>query len=70
MRYHHRILAEIEARDPDLAAAVMGRHINDFRAAWEHAGLDFDTKIADIEDNALLPPLPTTNGDRAGIHPL
>ncbi len=48
----------------------MGRHVNDFRAAWEHAGLDFDTKIADIEDNALLPPLPTTNGDRAGIRPL
>ena len=48
LRYHERILAEIEARDPGLAAAVMRRHVNDFRAAWERAGLDFDLHIADI----------------------
>ena len=48
MRYHERILAEIEAHDPDLAAAVMRRHIHDFRVAWEKAGLDFDLHIADI----------------------
>jgi GntR family transcriptional regulator, transcriptional repressor for pyruvate dehydrogenase complex len=48
VRYHERILAEIEAHDPDLAAAVMRRHIDDFRVAWEKAGLDFDMHIADI----------------------
>ena len=48
VRYHERILAEIEAHDPDLAAAVMRRHIHDFRVAWEKAGLDFDQHIADL----------------------
>jgi GntR family transcriptional regulator, transcriptional repressor for pyruvate dehydrogenase complex len=46
LRYHHRIMAEIEARDPGLAAAVMRRHVNDFRIAWERAGLDLDLSIA------------------------
>jgi GntR family transcriptional regulator, transcriptional repressor for pyruvate dehydrogenase complex len=46
LRYHHRVMAEIEARDPGLAAAVMRRHINDFKIAWEHAGLDLDLPIA------------------------
>jgi DNA-binding FadR family transcriptional regulator len=53
LRYHHRILAEIEARDPELAAAVMQRHINDFRIAWEKAGLDFEMKVADLGDTPL-----------------
>ena len=48
LRYHRRILAEIEARDPELAAAVTQRHINDFRIAWEKAGLDFEMKVADL----------------------
>jgi len=48
VRYHERILAEIEAHDTELAAAVMRRHINDFRVAWEKAGLDFDMHVADI----------------------
>jgi DNA-binding FadR family transcriptional regulator len=48
LRYHHRILAEIEARDSELAAAVTRRHINDFRAAWEKAGLDFDMQVANL----------------------
>jgi DNA-binding FadR family transcriptional regulator len=46
LRYHHRIMAEIEARDPGLAAAVMRRHVNDFLIAWERAGLDLDLSIA------------------------
>jgi GntR family transcriptional regulator, transcriptional repressor for pyruvate dehydrogenase complex len=54
LRYHHRILAEIEARDSELAAAVTRRHINDFRVAWEKAGLDFDMQVADIEDTPFL----------------
>ena len=44
----------MEARDPELAAAVMRRHINDFRVAWEKAGLDFDMKVADLEDTSVL----------------
>ena len=50
LRYHHRILAEIEARDSELAAAVARRHVNDFRVAWEKAGLDFDMQVADLGD--------------------
>lgn len=53
VRYHHRILAEIEARDSGLAAEVMRRHVNDFRIAWEKAGLDLDLPIADGSDEPL-----------------
>jgi DNA-binding FadR family transcriptional regulator len=48
VRYHERIVGEIEAHEPDLAAAVMRRHIHDFRVAWEKAGLDFDQHIGDV----------------------
>jgi DNA-binding FadR family transcriptional regulator len=47
-RYHHRIVYEIEARDPELAAAITRRHVNDFRVAWEKAGLDVELAVADI----------------------
>jgi GntR family transcriptional repressor for pyruvate dehydrogenase complex len=53
VRYHERIVAEIEAHDPELAAAVMRRHIDDFRIAWEKAGLDFEMHIADIRGDDL-----------------
>ncbi len=46
--YHRRIVAEIEVRDPDTAAAVMRRHINDWRAAWEHRGLDLHLEVLDL----------------------
>jgi len=49
-RYHERILSEIEAHDPGLAAAVMRRHVNDFAVAWRKAGLDLERTIADIAD--------------------
>jgi len=48
IRYHHRIVGELDAGDPDTAAAVMRRHVNDFRTAWEKAGLDFHLQIADL----------------------
>lgn len=48
--YHHRIVAEMEQHDPDTASAVMRRHVNDFRVAWEKAGLDFHMEIADLAD--------------------
>lgn len=46
--YHRRIVREIEAGDPDTAAAVTRRHVNDFRAAWERRGLDFHQEILEI----------------------
>lgn len=52
-RYHERILAEIEAHDPGLAAAVMRRHVNDFSVAWQKAGLDSERTIADIGDPSI-----------------
>lgn len=47
-RYHRRIVAEIEVRDPDTAAAVMRRHLNDWRTAWEKRGLDLHQEILDL----------------------
>jgi hypothetical protein len=46
--YHRRIISEIEVRDPDTAAAVMRRHINDWRTAWEKRGLDLHQEILDL----------------------
>lgn len=46
--YHRRILAEIEVRDPDTAASVMRRHINDWRTSWEKRGLDLHQEILDL----------------------
>ena len=48
--FHRRIVAEIEAGDPDTAAAVTRRHVNDFGVAWEKAGRSFDEQIADLGD--------------------
>ena len=36
------------SRDPDTAAAVMRRHINDWRTAWEKRGLDLHQEILDL----------------------
>lgn len=47
-KYHRRIVEEIEIRDPDTAAAVMRRHINDWRTAWEQRGLDLHQEILDL----------------------
>jgi GntR family transcriptional regulator, transcriptional repressor for pyruvate dehydrogenase complex len=47
-KYHRRIVEEIEIRDPDTAAAVMRRHVNDWRTAWEKRGLDLHQEILDL----------------------
>jgi GntR family transcriptional regulator, transcriptional repressor for pyruvate dehydrogenase complex len=52
-RYHRRIVSEIEAGDGDTAAAVTRRHVNDFRTAWEKAGLDFHLEIAELDSHGL-----------------
>jgi DNA-binding FadR family transcriptional regulator len=60
--YHRRIISEIEVRDPDTAAAVMRRHINDWRAAWEKRGLDLHQEVLDLaytrqsEPNTVVSP--------------
>jgi DNA-binding FadR family transcriptional regulator len=60
--YHRRIVGEIEVRDPDTAAAVMRRHINDWRTAWEKRGLDLHQEILDLsyttqtEPNTVVSP--------------
>jgi len=46
--YHRRIVSEIEVHDPDTAAAVMRRHLNDWRTAWEKRGLDLHQEILDL----------------------
>ncbi len=60
--YHRRIVNEIEVRDPDTAAAVMRRHINDWRSSWEKRGLDLHQEILDLsyttqpEPNTVISP--------------
>ncbi len=53
LRFHHRILHEIESREPELAAAVVRRHVDDFRTAWEKAGLDFNQEVAELGGTPL-----------------
>jgi len=48
LRWHRRIVAEIEAHDDEAAALMARRHVDDFRRAWEHAGLDFHTEIGQL----------------------
>lgn len=48
--FHRRIVDEIEAGHADLAAAVAHRHVEDFRIAWEKAGLDFHQPIGELPD--------------------
>ncbi len=54
--YHRRILAEIDVRDPDTAAAVMRRHLNDWRTAWEKRGLDLHQEILDLSYTGAAEP--------------
>lgn len=42
---HARIVAAIERRDGDEAAAWARRHIEDFRRGCHEAGLDFDRPV-------------------------
>ena len=48
-QYHRRIVDEIEAGDPDTAASITRRHVNDFRTAWEKRGLDFHQEILRLD---------------------
>lgn len=54
--YHRRILEEIDVHDADTAAAVMRRHINDWRTAWEKRGLDLHQEILDLSYTGAAEP--------------
>jgi GntR family transcriptional repressor for pyruvate dehydrogenase complex len=43
--FHHRILDEIREGDPEGAAFMARKHINDFRRAWERSGLPYDMHV-------------------------
>jgi DNA-binding FadR family transcriptional regulator len=47
--FHERIVEQIRARDPEAAAFMTRKHINDFRRAWEKAGLDVHLSIGELE---------------------
>jgi DNA-binding FadR family transcriptional regulator len=46
--FHERIVEQIRARDPEAAAFMTRKHINDFRRAWERAGLDVHQTIGEL----------------------
>jgi GntR family transcriptional repressor for pyruvate dehydrogenase complex len=45
--FHERIVEQIRARDPEAAAFMTRKHIDDFRRAWERAGLDVHHRIGE-----------------------
>ena len=53
--FHHRILEEIQARDPEAAALMVRKHVNEMRTGWERAGLNFDAEIGEFTDGAGEP---------------
>ncbi|HWI73706.1 MAG TPA: FCD domain-containing protein [Baekduia sp.] len=52
--FHERIYDSIVEGDGDLAALVARRHVEDFRQAWEHSGLEYDRDISALIDAATL----------------
>jgi GntR family transcriptional repressor for pyruvate dehydrogenase complex len=54
MEFHERIYEQIAEGDDELAALMARRHIEDFRAAWEHAGLGYDRDISELTDISAL----------------
>jgi GntR family transcriptional regulator, transcriptional repressor for pyruvate dehydrogenase complex len=47
--FHERIVEQIRAHDPEAAEFMTRKHINDFRRAWRHAGLDVHQSIGAVE---------------------
>ena len=47
--FHERIVEQMRARDPEAAAFMTRKHINDFRTAWEKAGLDLRMPIGGLD---------------------
>ena len=51
--FHRRILEEIEAADPDAAALMMRKHVNDFRTGWERAGLNLSHEFGTVSEDVI-----------------
>lgn len=51
--FHRRILEEIQIRDPDAAALMARKHVNDLRMVWEEAGLNLEVQITAAGDELL-----------------
>lgn len=47
--FHERIVEQMRAHDPEAAAFMTRKHINDFRRAWVRAGLDGDMPIGGLD---------------------
>ena len=47
--FHERMVEQMRAHDPEAAAFMTRKHINDFRSAWVHAGLDVGLPIGALE---------------------
>ena len=47
--FHERIVEQMRAHDPEAAAFMTRKHINDFRRAWVHAGLDISMPISGFD---------------------
>lgn len=52
--FHQRIYDAIIEGDPDLAALVARRHVEDFDNAWQRSGLDYHQDISELMDAATL----------------
>ena len=46
--FHERIVEQMRAHDPEAAAFMTRKHINDFRRAWVRAGLDVAMPIGGL----------------------
>lgn len=50
--YHERLYDQLAAGDPELAAVIARRHVEDFRGAWERSGLTYDRDVSALIDAA------------------
>lgn len=51
---HERILEEIRAGDPEAAALMTRKHVDDFRVGWERAGLRLDLGVHELEERDIV----------------
>lgn len=47
--FHERMVEQMRARDAEAAEFMTRKHINDFRKAWEHAGLDVHRPLGQLD---------------------
>jgi GntR family transcriptional repressor for pyruvate dehydrogenase complex len=50
--FHERLFEHLGAGDPELAALIARRHVEDFRTAWERSGLTYDRDVSALIDAA------------------